>query len=293
MAEHFIFCADSARRDPSGRAIVRVEGWCFASRPVAGLFLRSSDGENQRVPHGFRRADVGQAYPSYAGATQSGFRVSTNHELPSGAASQLLVQIVRPDNTRELHAVSVRLETPDIQTIELNETTRCPAEQMAALDDTSALEQQLRSSLDRQHGLTLRLDIINKCNLRCVMCHFSDDAIFKRPSRQFTEEQFRTPFDEIGPLVSQVMLSCGDEPLTSKFLPAILRYLATEHPQVAIEFCTNAMLMSAPIRELLMETRVARLLFSIDAVSAPLLESIRVGCRYDQLVGNIVALRDL
>ena len=125
------------------------------------------------------------------------------------------------------------------------------------------------------------------------MCHFSDDAIFKRPTRQFTGEQFRELFDDIGPSVGQVMLSCGDEPLTSKFLPEILRYLAKEHPHVSIEFCTNAMLMTAPVRELIMETRVARLLFSIDAVSKPLLESIRVGCRYDQLVGNIIALRDL
>ncbi len=88
-------------------------------------------------------------------------------------------------------------------------------------------------------------------------------------------------------------LSCGDEPLTSKFLPDILRYLATKHPHVAIEFCTNAMLMRAPIRELIIETGVARLLFSIDAVTKPLLESIRAGCRYEQLIGNILALRDL
>jgi len=89
------------------------------------------------------------------------------------------------------------------------------------------------------------------------------------------------------------MLSCGDEPLTSRFLPDILRYLAEEHPEVATEFCTNALLMRAPIRNLIMETGVARLLFSMDAVSKPLLESIRVGCRYEQLVGNIMALRDL
>jgi hypothetical protein len=62
---------------------------------------------------------------------------------------------------------------------------------------------------------------------------------------------------------------------------------------VAVEFCTNAMLMRAPIRDLIMRTGVARLLFSIDAVSKPLLESIRVGCRYEQVVGNIMALRDL
>jgi MoaA/NifB/PqqE/SkfB family radical SAM enzyme len=125
------------------------------------------------------------------------------------------------------------------------------------------------------------------------MCHFSDDAVFKRPTRQLTAEEFERLFDEIGPSVREVMLSCGDEPLVSRHLPAILEYLARQHPQVAIGFCTNATLMRAPIREVIMRTRVARLLFSIDAVSKRLLESIRAGCRYEQVLGNIMALRDL
>jgi MoaA/NifB/PqqE/SkfB family radical SAM enzyme len=53
------------------------------------------------------------------------------------------------------------------------------------------------------------------------------------------------------------------------------------------------MLMRAPIRNLILETGVARLLFSMDAVSKRLLEAIRVGCRYEQMVGNILALREL
>ncbi len=110
------------------------------------------------------------------------------------------------------------------------------------------------------------------------MCHFSDDAIFKRPTSQLTTPEFERLFDEIGSSVRHVVLSCGDEPLVSKHLPGILEYLAREHPEVTIEFCTNAMLLRAPIRNLIMRTGVARLLFSIDAVSKPLLESIRVGC---------------
>ena len=29
--------------------------------------------------------------------------------------------------------------------------------------------------------LTLRLDLINKCNFRCVMCHYSSKSIRSRP----------------------------------------------------------------------------------------------------------------
>jgi MoaA/NifB/PqqE/SkfB family radical SAM enzyme len=291
--EHLLFCPDLARRDPSGRTFERIEGWCCGSAPISALYLQRSPQEYEQIPLGFSRPDVGRAFPNYPGTARAGFRFSPDREQPAGAISQLLVEITNTTGATERHRVSARFETRAVQTIALDEQTRldsAPATGLGAPDD---IEARFRRSLRKRPGLTLRLDIINKCNLRCVMCSFSDDAIFKRPTRQFSDEQFRALFDEIGPSVSQVMLSCGDEPLTSKYLPEILRYLAREHPQVSIGFCTNAMLMSAPLRELIMETRVARLLFSIDAVSKPLLEAIRVGCRYDQLVGNIIALRDL
>ena len=289
MTPHLIFCTDLARRDPSGQAITRVEGWCFASSAVLGLYFHHPDIGYEQVPHGFPRPDVRAAYPAYPRAEHSGFRLTTASRSLSGQA-ELLAKVASG-----MHRVPVNLGTRNVQTIELtNHTLVAEQEEICdAIEEVAGFEERFRRSLGKTAGLTLRLDIINKCNLRCVMCHFSDDAIFKRPTRQLTAEEFKRLFDEIGPSVRDVMLSCGDEPLVSRHLPAILEYLAREHPQVAIGFCTNAMLMRAPIRNVIMQTGVARLLFSIDAVSKPLLESIRVGCRYEQALGNIMALRDL
>jgi len=289
MSEHFLFCSDLARRDPSGQRIERLEGWCVASSPVLALYFHHPDIQYEQVPLGFPRFDVRDAYPDYPRAAQSGFRLTTASTFLSSDTS-LFVKI-----EDGFHRVPVNLETRAIQTIELNEQTQVAEddETSNSVDGLGELEKRFRRSLGKQPGLTLRLDIINKCNLRCVMCHFSDEAIFKRPIRQLTAAEFEKLFDQIGASVRQVMLSCGDEPLVSKHLPAILEYLAREHPQVAIEFCTNATLMRAPIRNLIMQTGVARLLFSIDAVSKPLLESVRAGCRYEQVLGNIMALRDL
>ena len=290
MSEHLIFCSDLARRDSSGQSIRRIEGWCLATSPISALFLHLSDGQYEQVPLGFARPDVRAVYPHYPRAEAAGFRLTSTSAGLGGGAATLMAQV-----DRHWHRVAVNLDTRDIQTIELTDHTRVsPAEEsFAALENTDGLEKRFRRSLGKQRGLTLRLDIINKCNLRCVMCHFSDDAIFKRPTRQLTPVEFERLFAEIGPSVREVMLSCGDEPLVSKHLPGILEYLAREHPEVAIEFCTNATLLHAPIRNLIVKTGVARLMFSIDAVSKPLLESIRVGCRYEQVVGNIMALRDL
>ena len=191
----------------------------------------------EQVPRGFPRPDVQAAYPDHARAECSGFRLTTTAEqLRSGVDVILFVK-----TESGLHRVSVSFETRAIQTIELNEATCVDHdhELHQLLEEPAELEKRFRRSLGRQRGLTLRLDIINKCNLRCVMCHFSDDAIFRRPTSQLTAAEFERLFDDIAPSVCKVVLSCGDEPLVSKHLPAILEYLARAHPEVAIEFCTT------------------------------------------------------
>ncbi len=290
MSEHLIFCSDLARRDSSGESIRRIEGWCLATSPISALYLHLSDAQYERVPLGFPRSDVREAYPHYPRAEQAGFRLTSTSAGLGRGNSTLVVKV-----DQQWHRVPVNLDTREIQTLELTDTTRVSPdeESFAALENTDGLEEHFRRSLGKQRGLTLRLDIINKCNLRCVMCHFSDDAIFKRPTQQLTTAEFERLFAQIGSSVREVMLSCGDEPLVSKHLPGILEYLAREHSEVAVEFCTNATLLRAPIRNLIVGTGVARLMFSIDAVSKSLLESIRVGCQYEQVVGNIMALRDL
>jgi hypothetical protein len=41
-------------------------------------------------------------------------------------------------------------------------------------------EEVLRNRAAEGSLLTLRMDIINKCNLQCVMCGYSDPAISRR-----------------------------------------------------------------------------------------------------------------
>lgn len=297
MNVQLLFCSDLASRDNSDERLTQLQGWCVGELPIWALFLEEQTGKFVPLVHGFPRPDVHQAFPLMRNSQRSGFRLFHGAGWKADAAGKINVLIGEQESTAEWHTILVDFDSREIQQFQLNRGTLLPdgANSRIAVHfaNPDALETRFRHSLRARGGLTLRLDIINKCNLRCVMCHFSDDAIFKRPTSQLTGEQFKALFHDIGPAVSRVMLSCGDEPLISKFLPEILRYLAEEHSEVAIEFCTNAMLMRAPIRNLILETRVARLLFSMDAISKPLLESIRVGCRYEQLVGNIMALRDL
>ena len=201
-----------ARREPRDGRITRLEGWCIATSPIRALYLASPDLGWEQIPFGFKRADVGAVYPAYPRGAQSGFRLTPASDSLPGQ-TELWVELAS-----EWHRVPVRLETRDVQQIELNDRSLSALRPVA-----DGLEARFLRSLGKNPGLTLRLDIINKCNLRCVMCHFSDKAIFKRPTQANDgRRNFERLFDQIGPSVRQVMLSCGDEPLVSKHLPAIL-----------------------------------------------------------------------
>ncbi len=181
-----LFCCDLARREPCTGRVTRLEGWCFASSEVRGLYFGHNDIGYEQIPHGFLRSDVGQVYPSYSQATYSGFRLTTaSKSLPDH--TDLLVRI-----EGSMHRVPLNLATHDVQTVDLSDRTLLAQSDqvIGELESAAALEDRFLRSLGKLPGLTLRLDIINKCNLRCVMCHFSDEAIFKRPTHQLTAPEF-------------------------------------------------------------------------------------------------------
>src|SRR5450432_4001424 len=120
---------------------------------------------------------------------------------------------------------------------------------LASSEVGAELEQRLFDHLAGTRHVTLRLDLINKCNLRCVMCHYSNEAFAKRPAQRIAPEQFAAFFGPLAPVTRDVVLSCGDEPLMSPHFETIIRELATRDPEVRIRFCTNGMLLSEKIAE--------------------------------------------
>jgi len=152
------------------------------------------------------------------------------------------------------------------------------------------VEGRLLDRVARRRHMTLRLDLINKCNLRCVMCHYSNESIAGRPAQRITPEQFASFFDSVAPMVRDAMLSCGDEPLMSPHFEAIVRHIAARDPEVRITFCTNGMLLTERIAGVIMAANVHRVLFSFDGVESATLHRIRVGSDYRRIVRNILGL---
>lgn len=161
------------------------------------------------------------------------------------------------------------------------------------IPSSSEIETHLLEALQKKAGLTFRLDIINKCNLRCIMCSYSDDAVFRRPIKLFTPQEFEELFKGISQYVRNIMLSCSDEPLASKHFVDILDIVSSYPPTREISLCTNAMLMRPRISGLFIEKGVTNLMLSMDGATKSTQERIRVGSKYEQVVRNIKVLRDI
>ncbi len=264
---------------------VRLAGWCLGSRPIEAMEIHLPGG-TLPVSYGHGRPDVAAAYDRYPNAAASGFAVEVAAgELGPGEAIDCTVT-VRERFRRRRYSLRLQPSSNGVQQVDLHPDGYSGF-------DPDELEVELRRSLARRPGLTLRLDVINKCNLRCIMCSYSDPEVFGRPMKKVRPEELRTLFEGLAENVRTVVLSCADEPLTSSYFPDILSYVVDEHPHVDVEFCTNAMLMNAKIRRLLIEKGVGHLMLSMDGSSKATLESIRVGAKYERILANIKALRDL
>jgi MoaA/NifB/PqqE/SkfB family radical SAM enzyme len=150
-----------------------------------------------------------------------------------------------------------------------------------------------RGSLEEHRPLTLRLDIINKCNLRCVMCHYSDDAIFKRAAKRVTLDDFERWFATVHSGIREVMLSCGDEPLMSPYFSEIVESITSRYPEVNVMFSTNAMLLDQRIARMIVKSGAAMVMMSIDGVQPQTLEAVRKGSRFERVIGNAHHLAEL
>jgi MoaA/NifB/PqqE/SkfB family radical SAM enzyme len=285
---------DIADHHSGSDALCRVTGWVAAEGgpAVVSIGIRTESGGFLACPFPFHRADVADPVVAESAAGMAGFSAvlplaagpvgspaAFAVTLSTGAC--LLVEAGAPGTTvvRKADTVPALVPPPALATVD-------PA--LAG----ALLEERLLAGLARERRLTLRLDLINKCNLRCVMCHYSDERIALRPAQRMEPEQFAAFFDPLAPMTREVVLSCGDEPLMSPHFERIVRDLAARDPEVRITFCTNGMLLGERIARTIVEAAVAVVMFSFDGVTSATLHRIRVGSDYRRIIGNILRLRE-
>jgi MoaA/NifB/PqqE/SkfB family radical SAM enzyme len=134
--------------------------------------------------------------------------------------------------------------------------------------------------------LKVILDISNKCNLRCRMCHFSFDDVFLRPAQHMRPEMFETLAASVLPFAHTVILSAGNEPLMSPWFIDILRICAG-YGVPNLLFITNGQLLSEKVAEAVLECGVTQVQISADGATRATYEHIRRGASFERLVRNL------
>ena len=127
--------------------------------------------------------------------------------------------------------------------------------------------------------LHIELATNNICNLRCLMC--SPET---RPTKQsLSEPETESICEQIFPTASLLTPSAGSEPLLGDF--ELIVKLCDKY-EVELNVITNGTLLT-PERYELMRRRLGRLQISFDACDRETYEKIRVGAKFEKVVGNI------
>ena len=140
--------------------------------------------------------------------------------------------------------------------------------------------------------LTVRIDITNKCNLRCKMCYFSMEKVKQQPRTEMSVHLFQKIAREVLPVAKQLIISAGAEPLYSRKFPEMLEIAARHHvPYTA--FFTNGTLFNEHNIKTIITAGVNVIIISFDGATPQTYEAIRRGAKFEQVVKNIRLLQDM
>ena len=142
-----------------------------------------------------------------------------------------------------------------------------------------------------ERTLNVYMDQNNKCNLRCVMCGFSDPRVAGLAKYDMPFPLFERIAEEVLPSASFVALSCLTEPYMTRDFDRRLEVVSRCGVPFT-EVVSNATLWTEEHVEKLVACAVSRVAVSIDGASAATYERIRVGARFDRVISNVRLLTE-
>ncbi len=285
---NFLYCIDRISISNNPDMSDRIDGWLLCSNKIRGARVSEGINPNIILNVGMPRPDVALHFIDFPDNDKCGFSIiAENGNISLHNEFNLELEIeVSSGNTKSIE-IALNLNASGIQEIEVDDNKELSDSQQ------KHIEAKFIKTLKTHPWLTIRMDIINKCNLRCIMCHYKEEEIHSQPLNLITASELKHQLQDIAPFVKHIMLSCGFEPLMSKHFSEIIIMLRENYPHLEIGLCTNGMLLDSKIRKILIENNVTHVIFSFDGVTKNTLEKIRLGADYNKIIGNIKALRDL
>lgn len=144
--------------------------------------------------------------------------------------------------------------------------------------------------------LNLLIDVTDRCNLHCVMCHFANvDQIrfapFDLPAGTMPVEKFEKIAADFFPHAKKVALACAAEPLMHPKFAEIVN-IAGRYGVPELWFPTNLLPLTEKVADAVAK-HVHTVAVSIDATTKETYEKIRIGGRWEMLMAKLKMLRDV
>jgi radical SAM protein with 4Fe4S-binding SPASM domain len=140
-------------------------------------------------------------------------------------------------------------------------------------------------------GLQVLMDATNRCNLRCVMCHFAHDSSQREPLCQWTPEFLERIERDVFSRAVHVQVSTGTEPLMWSGFPLLLGALRRARVPL-FEMITNGQLLTRELAERIVASGMKRVQLSLEGASRASYEAIRVGADFDRFVRGVELLNE-
>jgi MoaA/NifB/PqqE/SkfB family radical SAM enzyme len=134
----------------------------------------------------------------------------------------------------------------------------------------------------------LQLEIINRCNLRCVMCSISE--LTRARKRRYLDVAGFEAIASQFPALKRVDLQGIGEPLLNPHLEEIVSWCRQR--SIEVGFVTNGLLFDEDRIESVLRSEPSFVIFSVDSVDPEVFDSIRPGAELAKILANIRALLD-
>lgn len=148
------------------------------------------------------------------------------------------------------------------------------------------------TDLPKQRSLVVRMDITNKCNLRCLHCTLIANRNYRGETYgDMPIELFEKIAKEIFPHAHTVALSCEAEPIMHPHFLDILR-IVQKYPGAGYQLITNATLLTEEKVQALFDSNISTITISIDGATSATFEHVRKGGKWDKVEHGIQLIMD-
>ena len=146
------------------------------------------------------------------------------------------------------------------------------------------------SHILRVRYIGIFLDPVIACNLRCKMCHFSDDEKRPKPQAPMSSEYQETVAKAVFSRAAKLQIGCAAEPTLYNHLPELLR-LAKRHKVPYIEMTSNGQLLSYETLSTLVNSGLDGITLSLHGTTRETYEYLMGNADFDRLISLIDALK--